>query len=68
MTERGAQKVNRIFKRMETDAEFIKRVTVMHHGGVPLRWTNNIIPSGDKLDHAIWEAFKAQRRIIDDWS
>lgn len=80
---RELAKYRNVFKRVETDAEFINRIGFQY---VTIS-TPKMVPSfygpyevvehnrvhirtlaGKALDDAVWECFKMQRRIIEDVS
>lgn len=52
----------KVFKRLETDKEFIAR---LGSEGMWLRyWQRDY--TGEALDEAVWSTFRKQRRIIED--
>lgn len=55
--KRGEKPYTKVFKRLETDGEFARRVT-----GSPA------LVGGKELDDFMWTRFKAQRRIVEDTS
>lgn len=54
----SSDKPGTVFKRLETDAEFIARL--------PWRPYTHQTLEGDWLDECAWQVFKMQRKIVED--
>ena len=56
---RSSDKPGSVFRRLETDAELIKRLPYQPYtGGQRLE--------GEYLDAVAWQVFKMQRKIVED--
>lgn len=58
----SSKKPGSVFKRLETDAEFIARVKAKFSWWMQF---SMMYPTGAELDERAWDTFKMQRRIIE---